>query len=149
MKKEKIYRAGLIPYYVENDGKIKMLFMKPSDPMYGGPDLQIAKGRIDDTDESTQFAAIREAEEELGLKQSNVKSIQELGVYLGRTTFYVAEINDPNDFNPWDSETSHTEWLTIMDFHHIGRRLHLPVVEDAYSLIKALLSTDSGPSSDH
>jgi len=36
MQKKLVYRAGLIPYYVESDGTIMMMFMKPSNPLYGG-----------------------------------------------------------------------------------------------------------------
>ena len=34
-EKKLVYRAGLIPYIVEND-KITMMFMRPSDPEFGG-----------------------------------------------------------------------------------------------------------------
>lgn len=35
MSNKKIYRAGMMPYYTK-DNTIYMLFMKPSDPNYGG-----------------------------------------------------------------------------------------------------------------
>ena len=44
MSKELIYRAGVIPYYID-DGEIKMLFMKPSKKKFGGAEFQIAKGK--------------------------------------------------------------------------------------------------------
>jgi len=43
MSKEVVYRAGVIPYFIEND-EIKMLFMKPSKEKFGGNKFQIAKG---------------------------------------------------------------------------------------------------------
>ena len=46
MDKEKVNRAGVIPFYLE-EGEIKMLFMKPSDPKFGGKCFQIAKGNRD------------------------------------------------------------------------------------------------------
>lgn len=35
MTNKKIYRAGVVPYYFK-DNDIYMLFMKPSDPKFGG-----------------------------------------------------------------------------------------------------------------
>ena len=40
-------KSGIIPFYKDDDDQIRMLFMIPSDPYYGGPRLQIAKGGID------------------------------------------------------------------------------------------------------
>jgi len=78
MKNKKIYRAGLIPYIVENN-EIMMLFMKPSDSKYGGNLFQIAKGKLE-KDESFEQAAIREAGEELGFTKLNMaNSIYDLG----------------------------------------------------------------------
>ena len=59
-----VYRAGTIPY-VNEGGEIKMMFMIPSNSEYGGDQAQIAKGKVEDG-ETTEFAAIREAKEELG-----------------------------------------------------------------------------------
>ena len=70
MSKELIYRAGVIPYYID-DGEIKMLFMKPSKKKFGGAEFQIAKGKRE-KGESDEKAAFREAREELGLFSGNV-----------------------------------------------------------------------------
>ena len=90
-----IFRAGLIPVHISN-GEISMLFMKPSDPMYGGSDYQIAKGRIEDGEEPYE-TAVREAEEELGLNPDNMVNVYDCGQWLGRTFVYVAIIKDKND----------------------------------------------------
>jgi 8-oxo-dGTP pyrophosphatase MutT (NUDIX family) len=50
-----------------------MMFFIPSDPDFGGYKFQIAKGRVDRR--ITSNAAIREAEEEIGLDKENIKKV--------------------------------------------------------------------------
>lgn len=130
---KKVYRAGTIPYMV-NNGVVHMMFMKPSDTMYGGDQMQIAKGRVEDG-EDNRTAAIREAREELGLLMSNVTSVHEVGNFMGRTTVYVAKIKDINRFGEPSSETAETSWMTMDEFVANGRPLHVPVVRAAYEYI--------------
>lgn len=129
MSKEKIYRAGVIPYYVE-ENEIKMMFMKPSNPKFGGKCFQVAKGKKEDG-ESDKETAFREASEELGLFNGNVIHKHDLGNFLGRTRIYLAEIEDPNMFGDPDSETGEVTWMTPDAFAGIGRELHRPVVKAA------------------
>ena len=136
MGKEIIYRAGVIPFYVEDD-EIKMLFMKPSDPKHGGKDFQIAKGKREEgeTDEETAF---REAREELGLFSGNVIQRTDLGTFLGRTRIFLAEIKDKDMFGDPDDEVSEVKWLTPDKFNSKGRTIHRPVVKAATRKIKKL-----------
>lgn len=129
MDKEKIYRAGVIPYYV-TDGEIKMLFMKPSNPKYGGKCFQIAKGKKEDG-ESDKETAFREASEELGLFSGNVINKHDLGNFLGRTRVYIAEIKDASMFGDPDHETGAVKWMTLEEFKDAGRDLHYPIVKAA------------------
>jgi 8-oxo-dGTP pyrophosphatase MutT (NUDIX family) len=125
----KIYRAGLIPYIVE-DNIIKLLFMKPSDPMYGGEQFQIAKGKVEEG-ESDMEAAIREATEELGLVEDNIDHLIHMGVFLGRTSFFIARVKDASAFVEPHFETAETRWMTLSEFQLEGRQLHQPIVQDA------------------
>ena len=131
---KKVYRAGTIPYIVE-DGIIKMMFMRPSDPEYGGDKFQIAKGKVEDG-ESTMDAALREAKEELGLFIGNVIATEEVGVFMGRTTVYVAKVKDRNMFGEPSFETADTAWLSLTEFADVGRDLHYHVVQAAHSMIE-------------
>lgn len=131
---KKVYRAGTIPYIVE-DGIIKMMFMRPSDPEYGGDKFQIAKGKVEDG-ESTMDAALREAKEELGLFIGNVIATEEVGVFMGRTTVYAAKVKDRNMFGEPSFETSDTAWLSLTEFADIGRELHYHVVQAAHRMIE-------------
>lgn len=133
--KKIVYRAGLIPYYYDSDGILRMLFARPSCAKFGGPDFQIAKGRCEDN-ESAEQTAVRESSEELGLVETNIVSIEQVGVFLGRTTLFIAKIKDPTLFNAPDFETAETKWFTPAEFQFSGRELHRLVVDEAVDLIK-------------
>ena len=149
-----IYRAGTIPYVIEN-GKPLMLFMRPSNPEFGGslvetinPDgsttsefvakMQIAKGKIEETDETTKSAALREAKEEVGLFIGNVLLTEEVGVFMGRTTIFVVKVKDRDMFGSPGYETEDVAWLTEEEFLDVGRSLHAPVVQAAVRTIQKI-----------
>lgn len=137
----KTYRAGVIPYYIDENGYIQMLFMKPSDPAYGGPNFQIAKGKVEQ-DETFVEGALREANEELGLFRHNITRLDDLGTFLGRTTIYLAEIADKNLFGLPQFETGETRWMTIQEFLQDGRDLHKPVIKTAQRMIEKFQQED-------
>ena len=129
MSNNKVYRAGIIPYYIK-DGTIQMLFMLPSDAKYGGDCFQVAKGKREEGEDDEE-TAFREAKEELGLFKGNCKDAQKLGNFLGRTMIYVVEIEDPEMFGDPHFETQATKWMTPDEFHANGRDLHKPIVRAA------------------
>jgi 8-oxo-dGTP pyrophosphatase MutT (NUDIX family) len=133
-----VYRAGIIPYYVDESGEIKMMFMVPSDPTYGGDRYQIAKGRIDADDADARSAALREGSEELGLFIGNTVVTEEVGVFLGRTTMFVTKVIDQTMFGHPDFETESTKWMTLDQFMIEGRDLHKPVVQACYRVIEQI-----------
>ena len=137
MARKKIYRAGVIPYLLE-DGTVKMLFMKPSKPNRGGDSYQIAKGKQEEG-EDIQDTALREAKEELGLFMGNVKDITSIGEWLGRTTVFLAHIDKKDLFGDPHFETGSTKWLSLDEFLDIGRDLHKPIVKAANRKIIKLL----------
>lgn len=131
MTKKKIYRAGFLPYHLNGDDKIEFLFMKPSDPEYGGSEFQMSKGKID-PGETPEQAAFREAKEELGLFKPNViGDVKHLGNFLGRTEVYVGKIKDKNMFGDTTFETKETKWMTSEEFDKEGRDIHKPVIRSA------------------
>lgn len=135
--KKKIYRAGLIPF-VKEDSKIVMLFMKPSVPKYGGDVWQVAKGKQEDG-EDIKETALREAREELGLFQGNIKEIESIGEWLGRTTVFVAHMDEKDLFGDPHHETGDVRWMTLEEFLNEGRDLHKPVVKAAHRKIIKIL----------
>jgi 8-oxo-dGTP pyrophosphatase MutT (NUDIX family) len=137
MKEEKIFRAGMILYYIDENKNIQMLFMIPSNTKYGGDKFQIPKGKLD-LDETPLETAKREAFEEVGwFIFNNDGEPHHLGRFLGRTDFYVTKIKDINLFGDFHHETKEIKWLTPNEFYIIGRDLHVPVVKAAERYIKA------------
>lgn len=129
-------RAGFVPYF-RVDGRVEFLFMISSDPHFGGDKPAIAKGKIDDG-ESSLTAALREAHEELGLRESNLvegtiqKKYEEMvrgisGEY--RMKVYVGEVKDISAFDQPHYETKETVWLTLEEFKKKGRHTHVKIME--------------------
>ncbi len=132
-EKHLVYRAGLVPYYVhEETNTIEMLFMRPSDHEYGGFYYQIAKGKVEDEDETFYDAAIRESMEELGLFRGNIIKTEEVGTFMGRTAIFVSKIKHKDLFGEPSFETESTKWMTLEEFLMDGRDLHKPVVQAIY-----------------
>lgn len=121
-----IKRAGIIPY-IKKDDKVLMLFMKPSDPAYGGSDWQIAKGKID-AGETELEAAQREGHEELGLRHSNIDHIWPVGSLLNIKVF-ACEVYNMKNFDTPHYETGDTRWMTAEEFEKTGRDLHKKIVK--------------------
>ena len=134
---EKRARAGVIPFLRCDDGSIRYLMMVSSDPKFGGPRPMISKGKIEEG-ETPIDAAIREAEEELGFKQRNVRG-DYLKLFDGRIelfsgayhlTVFGVEIQDRYDFDKWCDETEFTLWFTAEEFKAKGRKDHVRFVEE-------------------
>ena len=114
---QKIRKAGCLPYHYQ-DGEIKLLFMKPSDPAYGGPNYQIAKGNID-FGYSSEETAKKEALEELGISIENTKgmfflfcdTLKPRGGPGYEMFIYAAETIDPHNLLPFHYETSSIRWM--------------------------------------
>ena len=121
----------MIPFFVNENNEIEMKFMIPSDQKFGGGDPQFAKGRLE-RGESPEEAAIREAKEELGLREENVEWFFEMGTVLGRTYMFICEVKNKNDFDEPHYETESTHWMTLDQFEKEGRELHRPVIREAH-----------------
>jgi 8-oxo-dGTP pyrophosphatase MutT (NUDIX family) len=135
-------KAGLIPYVIEN-GQPLFMFMKSSDASFGGDAPMISKGHIDDG-ESPKEAALREAEEELGLKRSNIvaSTLKEVwrGKLSGQTETYVmviyaCQVKNKNNFGKPHYETESVHWMTNEIFQKSGRSSQRKIVQRAHNLI--------------
>jgi 8-oxo-dGTP pyrophosphatase MutT (NUDIX family) len=133
-------KAGIIPYVIEN-GKLLMMFMIPSDPKYGGPRPQVAKGGIDEG-EDVKSTAIREGIEELGLREDNIVNTQFVSKQQITTksqsyamTVFAAEVRDRKAFDKPHYETGKVLWLTTELYLQRGRRDQANFVKDLAVMI--------------
>jgi 8-oxo-dGTP pyrophosphatase MutT (NUDIX family) len=134
------HRAGLIPYWIDTNNKIYMLFMKPSNPDFGGPDFQISKGKIE-SGYSELETAIKEAKEELGLRIDNIKSQPIfVGNFMKGICIYAVEVYSKDDFDEPEYETSETKWMTLDEFKQYGRKLHLYAVYNVHRKISSIIN---------
>lgn len=126
--RQKAPRAGIYPIYKDPNGQIWVYLMIPSDPSYGGSEPQMGKGRVDDG-ETVEQAAMREGQEELGLRKDNItnmfviakEQITGLDGYY-EITVYGAEVSDPKAFDPAGKESGWTGWVTLDDALVKGRQ---------------------------
>lgn len=137
-------KAGLIPYFQDGDDEPRMAFMVTSNPRFGGAAPMIAKGHIDEG-EAPDEAAIREAEEELGLRRSNMLGASFETVWRGALTgldetykFYVyaVRVKSMTDFDEPDYETEKVVWLTSAEFEKVGRTTQRHIVALAAKKIR-------------
>jgi len=133
---EKRARAGIIPY-MRDGSTLRYLVMVSSDPKFGGPRPMISKGKIEPM-EGTLDAALREGEEELGLKRRNIRkgTIRDLAdervvLHSGAydLTLFSCEIIDKYDFGKWCDETEYILWMTLQEFRVDGRKDHVKYIE--------------------
>lgn len=134
-------KAGIIPYYFNEQNELVMMFMVPSDPKFGGPHPQIAKGCIDDG-ETHRTTALREGREELGLRPSNIASFKE--IWYGKTQgseseyllrVYAVKVKNHIKFTKPGYETGQIMWLTNSEFQTTGRPEQSIIVEQVSSYI--------------
>lgn len=137
-------RSGLVPFIKDTDGQYRYLLMISSNPRYGGPRPMVSKGKIEEHETAFE-AAVREAEEELGFKQSNAagKSFMiadQEHVHLRSTnyklTMYAVPVLSKYNFGPWCDETKCTVWLTLREFKDRGRHDHYTFLQRIEERVK-------------
>ncbi len=135
-------KAGAIVYF-KSEEATEILLMIPSNADFGGTKLQISKGNVDEG-ENTEEAAIREAEEEIGLKKSNIKKIKKyLTVQIQGYTekyemvLYLIEVTDKNDFGNPHFETKETAWITKNEISKT-RQSQSDIITKAFNAIEKM-----------
>lgn len=80
--------AVLVPVFRNSSGELKLILIKRSDHGIHGGQLAFPGGKTEPYDNSFYDTALRETEEEIGLRKENVKYIAELPVIETITTRY-------------------------------------------------------------
>jgi hypothetical protein len=166
-----VIKVGILPFTgLQGAGlqeDFKILVMKPfaEKEILGTPQFQIAKGtrrinisgswcdmRLDDlhyADESFHEplidTALREGNEEIGLRAHNIKTLFDLGgftfISASRGTqklmhMFAADILNRDDFGMFESTTSETRWMTPEEFEHQGRPDHVLILREVVRRFK-------------
>lgn len=84
--------AVLVPLVDHGHGLSVLLTQRTDDLSHHAGQVSFPGGRIDPEDESPEHAALREAEEEVGLDRSHVRVIGRLGPYLTGTGFHITPV---------------------------------------------------------
>lgn len=129
-------KSACLPFHKENE-KIKMLFMRPSNPLYGGTYLQLPKGTIENG-YNPEETIKKELEEEVGLVESNIEhliflfkdKLKDCNVYV-----YAAQVIDTNALQPFHYETSEVKWLYVNDVKHEVRKSQHSIIYKAFGKI--------------
>lgn len=103
-------RAGLIPYYIDDDLVVHVCLMVPSDPEFGGSEPQFAKGHIEG-EESEECCAVREGVEELGITASDVIDVWRV-TSVNKIAWFAAEMKGKKLDQP-SYESEYSFWMTI------------------------------------
>ncbi|MEI7668667.1 MAG: NUDIX domain-containing protein [Pseudomonadota bacterium] len=174
----KVIKVGILPFFVEKSGEnneINIMVMRPiaEKEILGKPEFQLAKGtrkvnvsdswcdmREDDlifADESFHEplieTALREGNEEIGLKTENIGKLYDLGgfsfISASKGTkkplhLFAAAIIDKNNFCEFEKSTSETKWLRLEEFIANGRKDHILIIEEAVRLLQNNIGNSNG-----
>ena len=137
-------KAGILPYFVRDDGTLEFMYMTSSDANFGGSDPMIAKGHVD-AGEDVKTAAVREGSEELGLRESNIVNGTLIEGWTGKLTgltasytmtIFTCEVKNQDDFDTPHYETAHIDWFTYDESLSKVRKSQIDIVKHIYQRIK-------------
>lgn len=159
---QQVTKVGIIPFIPHvQEGQWKFMLMKPHAELgHPGalPEFQIAKGtrRINMGDgwcdmrdddllnadpvfyENLIETALREGEEEIGLRRSNVTKLFDVGVFFFVSAkrgirkplhVFAAEIKEPGNFGTFESKTALTTWMKPDEFGGSARADHVSILQ--------------------
>lgn len=163
-----VIKVGILPF-IKSVGGIKIMAMKPlaENEVLGKPQFQIAKGtrrinisgewcdmRMDDlqyADESFHetlvATALREGNEEIGLKPENIHALFDLGGFTFISAskgvqkpmhLFAAQIIDTNNFGHYEATTAEVRWFTEEEFVHHGRPDHVAILRQVMQRLDKL-----------
>jgi coenzyme A diphosphatase NUDT7 len=113
-----LMRAAVMIPLVEKEGKLHVLFEVRAQTLKRQPgEICFPGGKIDETDENEQAAAVRETCEELGLKEENIQVIESLGIlippYSSSIYSFVGKIHDHEKITPNQDEVDEVFYVPL------------------------------------
>jgi len=111
----------LIPFYQDEKGLSLIFMMRPDYPGRHGAQISFPGGKMDSGDKDELGAALRETEEEIGVKRGDIEvwgglNTQQTMVSSYWITPFVGQIPYPYEFKPDPAEVDR---LIIIPFSHI------------------------------
>jgi len=100
--------AVLIPFVLQEDGELALLLTRRHERIRFAGHICFPGGHRDETDDSFEETALREAEEEINLGRESVEVLGQLGLYYTQSGYQivpvVALVNPPLDLRPHPDE---------------------------------------------
>jgi 8-oxo-dGTP pyrophosphatase MutT (NUDIX family)/predicted GNAT family acetyltransferase len=128
-------RTGLIPYYIDENNKIWVAVMIPSDPKFGGSEPQFSKGKFE-RGLTQEQNAIKEAQEELGYIHKPIYKIKLLTTnYLNRIVWYYVKVDDIK-LNKPHYESKEAYWIRTKELKNKIVKWQRPILELLKQTIK-------------
>ena len=134
--KKKTWKAGGIPYFVNNEGTLRVLLVTSTNPQFGGPHPAIPKGHPE-KGETPPVAGMREMIEETGVKKSDIVTVDFLGTIEGK--FYLLHTyafklkREVTPIPDWEAVGHWYDAEDALSLIHIG---HKPMLAALISAIK-------------
>jgi 8-oxo-dGTP pyrophosphatase MutT (NUDIX family) len=101
---ELVPAAVLVPIVERNDGLTVLLTQRTDHLTAHAGQISFPGGRVEDIDASHEAAALRETEEEVGLRSEHIEIVGQLDLYVTRTGFEVTPVvgivTPPFSLNP-------------------------------------------------
>ena len=89
---ELVPAAVLVPIVERNDGLTVLLTQRTDHLSAHAGQISFPGGRVEDIDASHEAAALRETEEEVGLRSEHIEIVGQLDLYVTRTGFEVTPV---------------------------------------------------------
>jgi 8-oxo-dGTP pyrophosphatase MutT (NUDIX family) len=89
---ELVPAAVLVPIVERNDGLTVLLTQRTDHLTAHAGQISFPGGRVEDIDASHEAAALRETEEEVGLRSEHIEIVGQLDLYVTRTGFEVTPV---------------------------------------------------------
>ncbi len=117
---ERLKAAVLVPLYRDNNGELILVLVRRTEGDIHGGQLAFPGGKISATDDSLLDTALRESEEEIGLKSSNIHILERLpNVHTQTSRFditpFLARIVRPENWRPDNREIAEIIEIPLRD----------------------------------
>lgn len=135
--------AVLVPLVARPDGMTLLLTRRTDHLDHHPGQISFPGGRVEPDDASAEAAALREAEEEVGLDPALVRIVGRLDQYITRTSFSVVPIvgivdpgytTDPDTFEVAEVFEVPLAFLLDPGNHHREHRMHLGMRREFYAM---------------